>query len=75
MKNFGKYSVLALSAVLLFSCGNAQKGKGEGSKTATETAAADSLSKAAAQLGKVEFEESAFDFGQVKEGAQVKHTF
>jgi Protein of unknown function (DUF1573) len=64
MKNFGKYSVLALSAVLLFSCGNAQKGKDEGSKTATETAAADSLSKAAA-----------FDFGQVKEGAQVKHTF
>ncbi|KKO90453.1 hypothetical protein AAW12_15255 [Sphingobacterium sp. Ag1] len=75
MKNFGKYSVLALSVVLLFSCGNAQKGKEEGSKTATETAAADSLSKAAAQLGKVEFEESAFDFGQVKEGAQVKHTF
>ncbi len=26
-------------------------------------------------MGKVEFEESAFDFGQVKEGAQVKHTF
>ncbi|MDQ1150032.1 DUF1573 domain-containing protein [Sphingobacterium zeae] len=75
MKNIVKYSVLALSAVLLFSCGNTNKGKEEGAKIATDTAAADSLSKAAAQLGKVEFEESAFDFGQVKEGAQVKHTF
>jgi hypothetical protein len=64
MKNFGKYSVLALSAVLLFSCGNAQR-KEEGTTTATETAAADSLSKAAAHW-KIEFEESAFDFGQVK---------
>lgn len=75
MKNIGKYSVLALSAVFFFSCGNAQKEKQEGTKTGTDTAAVDSLSKAAAQLGKVEFEESAFDFGQVKEGAQVKHTF
>ena len=75
MKNFGKYSVLALLAMFFFSCGNASKGKEEGARIATDTAAADSLSKAAAQLGKVEFEESAFDFGQVKEGAQVKHTF
>ncbi|WP_293879355.1 MULTISPECIES: DUF1573 domain-containing protein [unclassified Sphingobacterium] len=75
MKNFGKYSVLALLAMFFFSCGNANKGKEEGARIATDTAAADSLSKAAAQLGKVEFEESAFDFGQVKEGAQVKHTF
>ncbi len=43
MKNFGKYSVLALSAVFFFSCGNAQKAKEDGAKTATEAAAADSL--------------------------------
>lgn len=75
MKNLSKYSVLALAATFFFSCGNAQKAKDEGTKTETEAVATDSLSKAAAQLGKVEFEESAFDFGQVKEGAQVKHTF
>lgn len=74
MKNLSKYSVLALTAVFFFSCGNAQKGKEE-AKVSSEVVASDSLSKAAAQMGKVEFEEPAFDFGQVKEGAQVKHTF
>ena len=75
MKNFGKYSVLVLASVLFFSCGNAQKGKEEANKTGTEAVATDSLSKAAAELGKVELAESAFDFGQIKEGAQVKHSF
>ncbi|MEI2273896.1 DUF1573 domain-containing protein [Sphingobacterium sp. ML3W] len=75
MKNFSKYSVLALASVLFFSCGNSQKGQAEIAKTGTEAVATDSLSKAAAQLGKIEFAESAFDFGQVKEGAEVKHTF
>jgi len=74
MKNLSKYSVLALTAVFFVSCGNAQKGKEE-AKVSSEVVASDSLSKAAAQMGKVEFEEPAFDFGQVKEGAQVKHTF
>src|SRR5690606_32408994 len=74
MKNLSKYSVLALTAVFFASCGNAQKGKEE-AKVSSEVVASDSLSKAAAQMGKVEFEEPAFDFGQVKEGAQVKHTF
>lgn len=75
MKNLSKYSVVALAAVFFFSCGNAQKENEAGTKTGSEVVATDSLSKAAAQLGKVEFEESAFDFGQVKEGEQVKHTF
>ena len=74
MKNLSKYSVLALTAVFFVSCGNAQKGKEE-AKVSSEVVASDSLSKAAAQMGKVEFEESAFGFGLVKEGAQVKHTF
>lgn len=74
MKNLSKYSVLALTAVFFVSCGNAQKGKEE-AKVSSEVVASDSLSRAAAQMGKVEFEEPAFDFGQVKEGAQVKHTF
>ncbi|WP_324759909.1 DUF1573 domain-containing protein [Sphingobacterium thalpophilum] len=74
MKNLSKYSVLALTAIFFVSCGNAQKGKEE-AKVSSEVVASDSLSKAAAQMGKVEFEEPAFDFGQVKEGAQVKHTF
>jgi len=75
MKNFSKYSVLALASVLFFSCGNAQKEKVEAATIGPAAAATDSLSKAAAQLGKIEFAESAFDFGQVKEGAEVKHTF
>ncbi len=75
MKNFSKYSALALTAILFFSCGNAQKEKVEAATIGPAAVATDSLSKAAAQLGKVEFAESAFDFGQVKEGEQVKHTF
>lgn len=75
MKNLSKYSVLALALIFFFSCGNAQKVKDESAKKETDAVMTDSLSKAAAQLGKVEFEESAYDFGQVKEGAQVKHTF
>ncbi|RKO72645.1 DUF1573 domain-containing protein [Sphingobacterium puteale] len=75
MKNFSKYSVLALASALFFSCGNAQKEKVEAATIGPAAVATDSLSKAAAQLGKIEFEESAFDFGQIKEGAEVKHTF
>ncbi|MDF2518999.1 MAG: hypothetical protein K0R59_4295 [Sphingobacterium sp.] len=75
MKNFSKYSVLALASVLFFSCGNAQKEKVEAATIGPAAVATDSLSSAAAKLGKVEFAESAFDFGQVKEGAEVKHTF
>lgn len=60
--------VFFVSAALatLVSCGNS------GNKDAQST---DTLTNDVAKGGKVEFAESAFDFGQVKEGEVVEHAY
>lgn len=72
--NLIKYATFGVGMVFLMSCGNnKQSGKSDNSDSLATTA--DSSIQAASQLGKVEFEESAYDFGQVKEGEKVTHTF
>ena len=57
---------------VLFSCnGSSQKNN---SNTADSLAVADSAANAE-NLGKIEFEEAAYDFGTIKEGAVVEHIF
>lgn len=67
--NIIKTSFFCFAFATLVACGNSNS-------TATETAdstATDSTS--AAGTGKVEFAETAFDFGQVKEGEVVEHVY
>lgn len=53
--------------VTLVSCGNAEK--------TTEQTTTDTTTNEAAQGGKIEFEESVYDFGEVKEGEVVEHVY
>ncbi|TYR32694.1 DUF1573 domain-containing protein [Sphingobacterium phlebotomi] len=62
LKSFFVYAVLAT----LVSCGNS------GTKDEQST---DTLTNEAAKGGKIEFAESVFDFGQVKEGEVVEHVY
>lgn len=68
--NILKASFFCFVVAALVSCGNAENKAGEAtdSVSATDTAAA-------AGTGKIEFAESAFDFGQVNEGEIVEHAY
>lgn len=70
MKILNYSFVLALGFATLASCGSTDKS----TKTTNDTV---SLSSDTANLpiGKIEFAEPVFEFGQVKEGAKVSHTF
>lgn len=70
-------SSLFLISVLTFSCEqNAPSEKKETNPKADTTAIAASVVPAdTANLPKFSFQESEFDFGQIKEGDVVKHTF
>ena len=57
----------------LISCGNAEHKDVDTTATETETTAA--TTDEAKNLGHIEFSESAFDFGQVKEGEVIEHVY
>ena len=74
--NISKFILgLALSASLgLASCGNSAQSDGQTADSIAQ--GTDSLAaNGQTGIGRIEFAEAAFDFGQVKEGAIVEHVF
>lgn len=69
--NILKASFLCFALATLVSCGNSSNNESE----TADSIAADSTGATAAGTGKVEFAESAFDFGQVSEGEIVEHIY
>lgn len=70
-----KNTLLALTVVgLMVGCGNQNTGNTNQSADGPEATAIKDTT-AAQQQGVIQFEESAFDFGQVKEGDVVEHIF
>ena len=69
-----KNTLLAFSIIgLLVGCGNQSATKTE--QNVEQPVASTTDTTASKQQGIIEFEESAFDFGKVKEGAVVEHIF
>ena len=67
-----KKLLLPLAALLFMaSCNNAPKNEASDSNTTTETSAA----TANEGIGVIKFQDTAFDFGSIKEGEVVKHDF
>jgi len=71
MNNILKLSLMAFAAVSFVACGNTNSQKEAGASDSTGTTAVTN----AADTGKIVFEENAYDFGTVKEGAIVEHTY
>ncbi|WP_437921771.1 DUF1573 domain-containing protein [Sphingobacterium sp. LRF_L2] len=67
--NIFKTSLVCLAVAILSSCG----GSGEQQNDATDSTAV--VKGENDGIGKIEFTESAFDFGQVKEGEVVEHSY
>ncbi|HLT88957.1 MAG TPA: DUF1573 domain-containing protein [Sphingobacterium sp.] len=64
--NIVKSFFICIVLAMLVSCGNSEN-KNEQST--------DTLANEAAKGGKIEFEESVFDFGEVKEGEVIEHVY
>ncbi|MGJ1286624.1 DUF1573 domain-containing protein [Sphingobacterium spiritivorum] len=62
-------------ACLVSACGNSTKTNVAKAAQGDSVAGDTTQQKGQEALGKIEFEETAFDFGQVKEGEVVQHTF
>ncbi|SUJ02484.1 Protein of uncharacterised function (DUF1573) [Sphingobacterium spiritivorum] len=62
-------------ACLVSACGNNTKTNVAKAAQGDSVAGDTTQQKGQETLGKIEFEETAFDFGQVKEGEVVQHTF
>lgn len=69
--NIFKISILGLALAMLVSCGSS--GSKEGASADSTDTAANGAKESAG--GKIEFDESVFDFGEVKEGAVVEHLY
>ncbi len=67
----------SICGLLIFSAcsGNGDKKAENATDTTAIAVTTDSLAQAASSFGTVEFEEPVFDFGQVKEGEVVEHTY
>ena len=74
---------LALATLFVGACNKAtETTKTDGSKTPSTTVSADGKDKKAGEMtatdgkgAKIEFKETMFDFGKIKEGEKVKHKF
>ncbi|SFT04700.1 DUF1573 domain-containing protein [Sphingobacterium wenxiniae] len=66
--NILKVSLMGLAFATLISCGNS-------TKSDAETTSTEATENTNATKGKVEFEETVFDFGQIKEGEVVERTY
>ncbi len=70
MRKIAFLGLLSITSIIS-ACGNSDAKKTEGQTDGDTT----SMTQSSATLGKIEFDESAFDFGKVKEGEVVEHTF
>ncbi|KKX47253.1 MULTISPECIES: DUF1573 domain-containing protein [Sphingobacterium] len=76
MKKMNYSLLLAFGIWTLSSCGTSNKSENTSSDSVNATADTSVNTEAAAgAIGTIEFAEPAFDFGQIKEGAEVTHTF